>query len=244
MTNAADPDEIAKFSAMAAEWWDAEGPMKPLHAQGPTRLQGILDACAERFARPMTGERPLDGLRLVDVGCGAGLLAEPLARLGAAVTGLDGSDEAIAAARAHAALDGLTIDYRVGTAQDLVATGTRFDIVIAMEVIEHTPDPRRFVDDCAHLVAEGGLFIGSTLNRSLKALAMAKIGAEYVLRWLPVGTHDWRKFVTPTEFARYLSVAGLHVTARRGIVFDPLRRCWRLSERDLDVNYMLVAERG
>ena len=240
----ADPAELAKFSAMAERWWDPNGPMKPLHAQGPTRLRAILDAIEARHGRSAEGEKRLAGLRIVAVGCGGGLLCEPLARLGAEMLGVDGSLDAIAAAQAHAAAGGLEIAYRVGSAADLVAEGARFDVVLSMEVIEHTNDPRRFVDDCAALVADGGVFVGSTLNRTLKSLALAKIGAEYVLRWLPIGTHDWRKFVTPREFARYLRTAGLRVTDRRGIILDPLKRGWRLSARDLDVNYAIVAERG
>ncbi|MEM6490649.1 MAG: bifunctional 2-polyprenyl-6-hydroxyphenol methylase/3-demethylubiquinol 3-O-methyltransferase UbiG, partial [Pseudomonadota bacterium] len=185
----------------------------------------------------------LKGLRIADVGCGGGLLCEPLARLGADVVGVDASSAAIAAAQAHAVENGLEIDYRCAVAGDLVAAGEAFDVVLAMEVIEHTPDPRRFIDDCAALLKPGGLFFGSTLNRSAKAFALAIVGAEYVLRWLPAGTHDWRRFVRPAEFARYLAAAGLHVTDRKGIVFNPLRRAWSLSDHDLDVNYALVAER-
>lgn len=243
MTDAVDAAERAKFDAMAADWWDPDGPMRPLHAQSPARIALIREAVCARFGRDAAADAPFEGLRIADVGCGGGLLCEPLARMGADVVGVDASAAAIDAAKTHAASEGLTIDYRCAVADALGAAGERFDVVLAMEVIEHTPDPRRFVDDAAKLVKPGGLLFGSTLNRTAKAFALAVVGAEYVLRWLPAGTHDWRRFVRPSEFKRYLTGAGLRVIDRRGIVFDPLRRRWTLSTRDLDVNYALVAER-
>ena len=240
-TAAADPAEVAKFEAMAADWWDPHGPSRPLHLLNPCRLGYVADQIAAEFGRDPAAERPFAGLRLLDIGCGGGLLTEPMARLGAEVVGVDPAEGAIPVARLHAAKSGLEIDYRAGTAEDLIAAGERFDVVLAMEVIEHVPDPAGFVGACAALLRPGGLWLGSTLNRTAKSFAVAIVGAEYVLRWLPRGTHDWRKFVTPAEMAGFAEGAGLRLLDRTGMVFDPLRRDWRLDPRDLSINYLVAA---
>ncbi len=237
---AIDAADVARFSALAAEWWDPDGPFRPLHRINPCRLQFIRARAEEHFGLDAKSLHPLAGLRVADIGCGGGLLSEPLARLGARVTGVDASAEGIAAARLHAREVGLEIDYRHGTAEDLAAGGERFDMVVAMEIIEHVPDPQGFVTAAAAPIAPGGLFLGATLNRTMKSLALAKIAAEYILRWVPAGTHDWRHFLKPSEFARLLRHAGLSVTCLQGMSYDIIHDRWTLGE-DLDINYMIAA---
>ncbi len=238
-----DAAEVERFSALAADWWDARGPMAALHKFNPVRLAYIRDQAARHFGRDAKTLDSLKGLRLLDIGCGGGILSEPLARLGAQVVGADPSEENIAVARAHAGESELTVDYRNTTAEDLAAAGERFDVVLAMEVVEHVTDVSSFVATCASMVKPGGLMIAATLNRTLKSFALAIVGAEYVLRWLPRGTHQWDKFVTPEELESAIEKAGLAVTGERGVVYNPFADRWQLSS-DTDVNYMLVAERA
>ena len=238
-----DPDELAKFEAMAADWWDPQGTLKPLHMLNPCRLDYITDQIAAEFERDLRAPRPFAGLRVLDVGCGGGLLCEPMARLGAAVTGADAASEVIAAAQLHAEAQGLAIDYRHTTAEALAATDARFDVVMAMEVIEHVADRAALLGACAALLRPGGLMLCSTLNRTAKSYALAIVGAEHLLRWLPRGTHDWRRFVTPDELEALLSGAGLEPVDRKGFVYDPLRDRWSVSARDLSVNYVTASLR-
>jgi len=235
-----DPGEVARFDAMAADWWNPRGSMKALHRLNPLRLRYIRDQIALRFGRSPTALRGLEGLGLLDVGCGAGLLCEPLARLGAGVVGIDAAPANIEAARRHAAETGLGVDYRAATAEEALAGEERFDVVLAMEIVEHVADPAAFLRCCAGLVKPGGLLFVSTLNRTMKAYALAIVGAEYLLRWLPRGTHDWNKFVKPEEVGEALAQTGFTEVDRSGVVYDPLLDGWRLSPRDLDVNYMMV----
>lgn len=227
------PAEVARFDALAASWWDPDGPMRPLHRMNPARIGWIAAHVARRF--PDT-----TGVRVLDVGCGAGLAAEALARRGFDVLGLDAAAETIAAAAAHAAGHGLRLAYRVGAPEDLLTDGIRFPVVTALEVIEHVPDSAAFARTLAALLQPGGLLFLSTLNRTARSFLSAKVGAEYLLRWLPVGTHDWRKFVTPVELGALLREAGLRVTDVTGLVPDPLRGGWRTT-RDVGVNYLLAA---
>ncbi len=237
-------EEVRRFDALGDGWWDPDGPMAPLHRLNPTRIAWLRDTIAAHFRRSGGGgEPPLAGLSLLDIGCGAGLIAEPLSRLGAEVVGLDPAPTSIAIARAHAEATGAEPTYRVGTVEDLANEGRRFDVVLAMEVVEHVADVPAFVAAAASLIKPGGLIALSTLNRTLKSFALAILGAEYVLRWLAPGTHHWEQFVTPDELAAALRAAGLKVTRRRGASYDPLRGQWRLS-RDLGVNYFMAAERG
>ncbi|MEL7173277.1 MAG: bifunctional 2-polyprenyl-6-hydroxyphenol methylase/3-demethylubiquinol 3-O-methyltransferase UbiG, partial [Pseudomonadota bacterium] len=198
-TPGVDPAEVAKFEAMAAEWWDPDGKFRPLHMMQPCRLGYAVEAIAAAHGRDPRAKRPFEGLSLLDIGCGGGLLSEPMARLGATVTGVDPAERNIPVARLHAQQSGLEIDYRAARAEDLLEEGLSFDVILNMEVVEHVPDPAAYVATCAGLLAPGGVMVTSTISRSLKALALAKIGAEYVLRWLPVGTHDWQKFIMPEE---------------------------------------------
>jgi len=237
-----DDAEMAKFTRMAAEWWDPNGKFAPLHKFNPVRLQFIRDLAAGRFDRDPRAIRPFEGLALLDIGCGGGLLSEPMARLGFDVLGADPLEKNVKTAAAHAAGAGLNVRYRTTTAEELATEGARFDVVLNMEVVEHVADLGAFLKTCATLIAPGGCMVVATLNRTLKSLALAKIGAEYVLRWLPPGTHDWNRFVTPPELQHHLEEAGLSVTRMQGVEFDPLRWDWRLST-DTDVNYMVVAEK-
>jgi len=234
-----DAGEVAKFAGLARDWWDPEGPMAPLHRMNPARLAFIRD----RLAADRRALRPLAGLRLLDLGCGAGLLSEPLARMGATVVGADASAEALAVAREHASEQGLAIDYREATAEALLAAGESFDAVLALEVIEHVADPAAFLAAAGALVRPGGQLLLSTINRTAKAFLMAIVGAEWVLRLLPRGTHDWRRFLTPAELKHLLRRQGFEVAETKGLVLNPLDGRWRLSDRDLDVNYLMSAEK-
>jgi len=238
-----DEGEIAKFAAMAEEWWDPDGKFRPLHRFNPVRIEFLRDRIAARFGRDTRSERPLAGLSILDVGCGGGLLCEPMARLGAAVTGIDATERNVEIARAHAAAMALDIDYRFASAADLASTGATFDAVLNMEVIEHVADREAFLDDCARLVRPGGLMFLATMNRTAKAYLLAIVGAEYVMRWLPRGTHDWRRFVKPSEMAAWLRRAGITMTDITGVAYDPFKDAWKLAPRDLDVNYIAVAEK-
>jgi 2-polyprenyl-6-hydroxyphenyl methylase / 3-demethylubiquinone-9 3-methyltransferase len=238
-----DRNEVAKFAAMAGGWWDPEGDFRPLHRLNPTRLTFLRDHTCTHFARDPGAARPLAGLEVLDIGCGGGLLCEPLARLGAEVTGIDAAGEAVAAADWHAEQSGLEIEYHCTTAEDLAAVGRRFDLVVNMEVVEHVADVDRFVAASCDLVKPGGAMAMATLNRTPKAFLLAVVGAEYVLGWLPRGTHDWRRFLRPSELVRRLDANGLTVNELTGVTYNPLDDRWRRS-RDLDVNYMLFAVRG
>jgi len=238
-----DPDEVARFSAIAAEWWDPKGKFAPLHRFNPVRLAFIREQALARFGRDGRARRPFEGLTLLDIGCGGGLLSEPMSRLGFSVTGVDASERNIGVARAHADEQGVSIDYRASTAEALLAEGAGpFDVVLNMEVIEHVADPGAYLRDCARLVAPGGLMIVATLNRTLKALALAKVGAEYVLRWLPAGTHDWRRFLKPEEVAGFLVDEPVRVEGPFGVAYDPLSGRWSQSS-DVGVNYMMTVMR-
>jgi 2-polyprenyl-6-hydroxyphenyl methylase/3-demethylubiquinone-9 3-methyltransferase len=237
-----DDAEVARFSRLSGEWWDPHGKMAVLHKFNPVRLAYIRDAACRQFGRDGRHLGCLEDLRMLDIGCGGGLLCEPLARLGAAVVGVDPSATNIEAAKLHAGGNGLTVDYRVGAAEALADAGERFDVVLAMEVVEHVADVGLFVRRCGAMVKPGGLMIAATINRTLKSFALAIVGAEYVLRWLPRGTHQWDKFVTPQELEAALVAAGLGVTQETGVIYQPLADQWRLSS-DMDVNYMLTAER-
>lgn len=233
-----DDEEVARFSAMADEWWDPTGKFRPLHKFNPIRLGYIRDRLCAHFGRDPRSLTPLDGLTLLDVGCGGGLISEPLARMGATVTGIDASEKNIGTARAHAARGDLEIDYRCTTAEDLLAAGETFDIVLSLEVVEHVADVDLFLDSCTALVRDGGAMVLATLNRTPKAFMFGIVGAEYVMRWLPRGTHDWKKFVRPSELCRNLRRNGVDVSDISGLSFNPLTDEWRVSG-DVSVNYIL-----
>ena len=236
-----DPAEVAKFEAMAAEWWDPNGKFKPLHMLNPCRLDYITAQIAAEFDRDLTGEAPFAGLRILDIGCGGGLLSEPMARLGAEVVGADAAGGNIPVAQVHAEQSGLTIDYRHTTAEAMADAGERFDVVLNMEVVEHVADPLAYLTACRTLLKPGGLHICSTINRNAKSFAMAIVGAEYVMRWLPKGTHEWKKFITPDELYALIEKAGLTPVDRKGFVFNPVSWQWSLSARDLSVNYVTAS---
>jgi 2-polyprenyl-6-hydroxyphenyl methylase / 3-demethylubiquinone-9 3-methyltransferase len=236
-----DPAEVAKFEAMAAEWWDPNGKFKPLHMLNPCRLDYITTQIAAEFGRDLSDPKPFTGLRLLDIGCGGGLLSEPMARLGATVVGADAAAGNLPVARLHAEQSGLEIDYRHTAAEDLAEAGEQFDVVLNMEVVEHVADPQNFLDACQALLKPGGLMICSTINRNPKSYVMAIFGAEVVMRWLPRGTHEWDKFITPDELYNLISTAKLTPVDRKGFVFNPILWSWSLSDRDLSVNYVTAS---
>lgn len=239
-----DPAEVARFSALAAKWWDPNGEFAPLHRLNPVRLGFIRERALERFGRDPGARRPFEGLRLLDIGCGGGLLSEPMTRLGFEVTGVDASERNIGTARAHAEEGGLAIDYRCSTAEQLEAEGAGpFDVVLNMEVIEHVADPGEYLRTTARLVAPGGLMIFATLNRTPKAFALAVVGAEYVLGWLPRGTHDWKKFLKPEEIRSFLASEPVAVQGPFGVAYNPLSGRWSVGA-DADVNYMMTLTRA
>ena len=240
-TNTIDTAEVAKFEAMAAEWWDLEGKFKPLHMMNPVRLDYITQQIASEFERDLNGDAPFAGLRILDIGCGGGLLCEPMARLGATIVGVDAAAGNIPVARVHAEQSGLTIDYRHGTAEDMAAAGEQFDVILNMEVVEHVADPQGYLTACRRLLKSGGLHICSTINRNTKSFAMAIVGAEWVMRWLPKGTHEWAKFITPDELFALIRSAGMTPVDRKGFVFNFARFTWSISDRDLSVNYVTAA---
>ncbi len=238
-----DPDEVEKFQAMAAEWWDPDGKFKPLHMLNPCRLDYITRQIAAEFDRDLKEKHPFTELRILDIGCGGGLLTEPMARLGADVVGADAAERNIPVARLHAEEQGLSVDYRHTTAEALASDGEEFDVILNMEVVEHVADPLAYLSACHDLLKPGGLMTCSTINRNPKSFAMAIVGAEYIMRWLPKGTHDWSKFITPDELYELMRNAGLDPVDRMGFVFNPVAWSWSLSERDLSVNYVTTSLR-
>jgi 2-polyprenyl-6-hydroxyphenyl methylase/3-demethylubiquinone-9 3-methyltransferase len=238
-----DAAEVAKFAAMAEDWWDPDGKFRPLHKFNPVRLAFLRDRIAAHFSRDITTDRPFDGLTVLDIGCGGGLLTEPMARLGATVTGVDATERNVEIARVHADRMGLDINYRFAAAADLAAEGRQFDVVLNMEVIEHVADRGAFLADSARLLRPGGLMFLATLNRTAKSYLLAILAAEYVLRWLPRGTHDWQRFVKPSELAAGLRDSGLTLNVLTGLAYNPVQDQWSLAPGDLGVNYMAVAEK-
>ena len=236
-----DPAEISKFEAMAAEWWDLNGKFKPLHMLNPCRLDYITSQIAGEFDRDLKDPVPFKGLRILDIGCGGGLLAEPMARLGAEVIGADAAERNIPVAQVHAEQSGLSIDYRHTTAEAMAADGEQFDVVLNMEVVEHVASPIDYLTACHDLLKPGGLHICSTINRNPKSYVMAIVGAEHIMRWLPKGTHEWSKFITPDELFDLLRQSGLNPVDKKGFVFNPVAWTWRLSDRDLSVNYVTAS---
>ena len=239
-----DHAEIERFSRIAGEWWDPMGKFAPLHRLNPVRISYLRDRAAAHWQRDALSGAPLEGLDLLDIGCGGGLLCEPMSRLGARVTGIDAAERNIATAALHAEGQGLAIDYRASTAEALAAGGKQYDIVLALEIVEHVADVELFLRCCGQLVKPGGLLFLSTLNRTAKAWALAVVGAEYVLRWLPRGTHDWKKFLKPSEVVRGLRGGDIETREIVGVVYSPLSRAWSLSKSDLDVNYMLYGTKA
>jgi 2-polyprenyl-6-hydroxyphenyl methylase/3-demethylubiquinone-9 3-methyltransferase len=242
-----DPADVARFSAQAALWWDARGPFAPLHKFNPSRLAFVRDRVAERFGRNARERAPFKGLSLIDIGCGGGLLSEPMSRMGFDVTAIDASSENIGTARAHAGPQGLPIAYRAATVEQMEAAMNAggagpFDVVLTMEVIEHVADPEAFVRACSRLIAPGGMMIVATLNRTLKGLLLGKLAAEYVLRWVPAGTHDWRQFLKPEEIRLMLSEEPVTVSGPYGLALNPLTGAWSESD-DVGINYMMIATR-
>ncbi len=239
--NTVDPAEVAKFEAMAAEWWDPKGKFKPLHMLNPCRLDYITGQIAGEFDRDLTAPEPFKGLRILDIGCGGGLLSEPMARLGATVVGADAASGNIPVAQIHAEQSGLTIDYRNTTAEALAEAGEQFDVVINMEVVEHVADPLAYLTACQQLLKSGGLHLCSTINRNPKSFAVAIVGAEVIMRWLPKGTHEWNKFITPDELFDLLTQSGVTPVDRKGFVFNPVLWSWSISAKDLSVNYVTAS---
>lgn len=240
-TNTVDPDEIAKFEAMASEWWDPNGKFKPLHQMNPVRLGYIVEQINAEFGLDHTSLKPFEGLRILDIGCGGGLLSEPMARLGATVIGADAAERNIPVAKIHAEQSGLDIDYRFTTAEALAEAGEQFDVILNMEVVEHVADPLAYLTACKTLLKSGGLMLCSTINRNPKSYMMAIFGAEVIMRWLPRGTHEWDKFITPDELFELITNAGLTPVDRKGFVFNPIQWTWSVSDRDLSVNYVTAS---
>ena len=237
-----DPEDVARFSAIADEWWDPDGKFKPLHRFNPIRLHYIRDRICTHFGRDKQSLRPFAGLRLLDVGCGGGLISEPLARMGADVTGIDASERNIRTAQVHAKQGSLDISYRSTTVEEIAATGESYDAVISLEVVEHVADVDLFLDGCAALTADNGAIALATLNRTPKSFALGIVGAEYIMRWLPRGTHKWKKFVRPSELARGLRRNGITVEDISGLTFNPPNSEWQVSG-DVSVNYVLFGTR-
>jgi 2-polyprenyl-6-hydroxyphenyl methylase/3-demethylubiquinone-9 3-methyltransferase len=237
-----DPDEVARFAAIAEAWWDPNGKFRPLHKFNPIRIEYVRDHLAAHFGRDVTARTPFAGLRLIDIGCGGGLVAEPMARMGFSVTGVDATERNIGVAEAHAAEQDLAIDYRFAAAEDLVAAGEQFDVVLALEVIEHVADPVDFLASVGRLVRPGGLVVMATLNRTAKAFGLAIVGAEYLMGWLPRGTHTWSKFLKPSELAAGLRRAGLVVENLSGVSYNPIADRWSMGA-DTSVNYLMVAKK-
>ena len=242
-TNTVDATEIEKFQAMATEWWDPNGKFKPLHMLNPCRLDYITSQISAEFGRDLSRPVPFEGLRILDIGCGGGLLSEPMARLGADVVGADAAERNIPVAQVHAEEQGLSIDYRHTTAEALAENGEVFDVILNMEVVEHVADPLILLTACHQLLKPGGLMICSTINRNPKSFAMAIVGAEYIMQWLPKGTHDWAKFITPDELFDFLRKSDMDPVDRKGFVFNPIAWSWRISSRDLSVNYVTTSIR-
>ena len=237
-----DQSEVDRFSAMAAEWWSPTGKFRPLHKFNPVRLTYIRDKAAENFGRDPKSPKPLEGLRVLDIGCGGGLLSEPVARMGATVVGADPSEKNIGIASTHAKASGVSVDYRAATAEQMAEAGETFDIVLNMEVVEHVADVELFMTTCARMVRPGGMMFVATINRTIKAAALAIFAAENILRWLPRGTHQYEKLVRPEELEKPLTADGMQIADRTGVFFNPLSNQWNLS-KDMDVNYMLLAKR-
>ena len=236
-----DNDEIERFSRIASEWWNPTGKFKPLHQINPLRIGRIRDAACQHFGKNAGNAAPLAGLSLVDIGCGGGLIAEPMCRLGAGITAIDAAEKNIKTASLHAQQGGLSIDYQNTSAEALAAGGVQYDIVLALEIVEHVADTALFMETVCSLVKPGGLLFVSTLNRTVKSYAMAIVGAEYILRWLPVGTHQWKKFLRPSELCRPIRSHGLDITDMAGLVYNPFDGSWRWDDHDLSVNYMIGA---
>jgi len=239
--NTIDPKEVAKFEAMATEWWDTDGKFKPLHMLNPTRLDYIVEQIAAEFTRNLSIKNPFKDLRILDIGCGGGLLSEPMARLGATVVGADAAERNIPVAQIHAEQSGLEIDYRHTSAEAIVQTGETFDVILNMEVVEHVADPLGFLTACKDLLKPNGLMLCSTINRNPKSYLMAIIGAEHIMRWLPKGTHEWDKFITPDELFELIKSAGLNPVDRKGFVFNPFKWSWSISDKNLSVNYVTAS---
>ena len=239
----ANPEEIARFTAMADAWWDPTGKFRPLHQLNPARIQFIKDNVCRHLDLDATADLPFKGLDVLDVGCGGGLLSEPMTRLGANMTSIDAGEKNVEIAKIHAAQSGLDIDYRNVLPEDLAREGKRFDVVLNMEVIEHVADPELFMAASSSVLKDNGCMVLSTMNRNIKSLLLGKVAAEYLLRWLPVGTHDWKKFMKPSELARLVRPHGLEFTDLQGMVYNPFRDTWSLSKTDLDVNYLAFAEK-
>jgi 2-polyprenyl-6-hydroxyphenyl methylase / 3-demethylubiquinone-9 3-methyltransferase len=242
-----DPEDVARFDRLSAQWWDPDGPMQALHKFNPVRIAYLRELLSRHFLpdgqkRDWRSGQALQGLTILDIGCGAGILSEPLARLGARVTAIDPARRNIEVAQDHAAKAGLSIDYRCTSAEALVTEGALFGAVLAMEVIEHVSDVENFLRHASAMVRPGGVLVAATLNRTLKSFAFAIVGAEYVLRWVPRGTHTWSQFVTPQELAKALRAAGLHIKDETGVIYDPVAAKWRLSH-DMDINYIIAANR-
>ena len=236
-----DPEEVAKFEAMAEEWWDPNGKFKPLHMLNPCRLDYIIEMIRTEFGCDPQKAMPFNGLNILDIGCGGGLLCEPMARLGANVVGVDAAQRNIPIAVAHAKQSNLTIDYRHGTAEEVLTGDEKFDVILNMEVVEHVADPLSYIKTCEALLKNGGMMLCSTINRNTKSFLMAIIGAEYVMRWLPKGTHEWSKFFKPSELENIIEQAGLEMVDKKGFVFNPISWQWSISDKDLSVNYVTTS---